>query len=334
MVTQISPALKEFMSSDVLSVPPQASLAQIADLMKSHRYSCLPVVDNDKPIGIITERDMLHQLSRLLSTVESKLPVAADFMSDRLITLSLESTLFDALVVCYANKIRHLPVVDANQRLQGMVTYTDITNLYRALLQNQPIRDGQSAAERINQLEAANRKLQELSMEDPLLGIGNRRAMEVDLRATHEVSLRYEDPYAVAMIDIDNFKFYNDYYGHQQGDKALKQVADTVHQAIRVSDRLYRYGGEELLILLPQTDVVGAKQTAERILSALKEKQIPNCKSPFRVITVSCGVSQFVGKKLSPKPEYPQVVARADIALYRAKNNGRNNVVVDAAMFI
>ena len=303
------------MSTDVLSVSPRASLAQMASLMKSHCYSCLAVVDNEKPLGIVTERDMLHELSQLLSDSGRAQRAAVDVMSSRLISLQENRSLFDAAGI-----------------LRGMVTYTDITNLHRSLLEVQQVSDERSDAERIRQLEVANRKLRELSMEDPLLGIGNRRAMEVDLRATHEISRRYGEPYAVAMIDIDNFKYYNDYYGHQQGDKALQQVAETIRLTIRGSDRLYRYGGEELLVLLPQTSVKGARQTAERILSTLEQEKIPNCQSPFRVVTVSCGVSLFSGDPLPLDIEYPQVIARADEALYTAKNNGRNKVVIDPVL--
>jgi diguanylate cyclase (GGDEF)-like protein len=162
-------------------------------------------------------------------------------------------------------------------------------------------------------------------MEDGLLGIGNRRAMEVDLEHTHAVALRYKHPYTVVLFDIDHFKLYNDHYGHLEGDACLKQVSQTLEEAIRKSDRLYRYGGEEFLLILPNTKHSGALILAKRLVENLYNEAIPHCKSPHNVVTISAGIASYSasnGNNISWK----NVVEQADKSLYQAKSCGRNQV--------
>lgn len=115
-------------------------------------------------------------------------------------------------------------------------------------------------------LSDANRELLRLAREDPLLGIGNRRAMEISLDHIHELSVRYGRPYSLLLFDVDHFKSYNDSYGHPAGDVALQRLAQQVVDSLRKSARVYRYGGEELLAMLPETELQFAQQTAARIL--------------------------------------------------------------------
>jgi diguanylate cyclase (GGDEF)-like protein len=174
------------------------------------------------------------------------------------------------------------------------------------------------------ELQQANEQLKALSMLDALMGIGNRRAMEVDLEHTHALALRYSRNYVAVIFDLDFFKNYNDTYGHLAGDEALRQVAGYLQTRIRKSDRLYRFGGEEILMLLPETSHAGAMILAERIVAGLAEKKLPHSSSPFGVITISCGVATQTEQ--STYPSWHELVHRADQALYAAKRNGRNQV--------
>ncbi len=170
---------------------------------------------------------------------------------------------------------------------------------------------------------ATNQELQLLAMEDPLLGIGNRRAMERDLDHMHSTAVRYMRFYSLILFDVDHFKLYNDHYGHQAGDKALKKIAIIIKGAIRSADRIFRYGGEELLLLLPETNQEGAEVLARRLVERVREREIPHEDDERGVLTVSAGISNF-DPRIDSVPDWRALVARADRALYRAKSAGRN----------
>lgn len=181
----------------------------------------------------------------------------------------------------------------------------------------------QAVADRTEELRNANRQLESLSMEDALLGIGNRRAMEVDIGHTHSLASRYTRPYCVALLDIDYFKRYNDHYGHMAGDLTLQRVTRVIQHVIRRSDRLYRYGGEEFLLLLPDTQESGARLLAQRIVDELSAAAVPHEKSPYGAVTLSVGIAEHRQAKAG---NWHALVNAADQALYRAKEAGRNRV--------
>ena len=320
-------SIESIMSTDVLSVRPDLSVIELSALMSQQKYSCLPVVDAGKPVGIITERDIVRFLAKTegdLSFMSETL--ASDLMSRNLILIHQEQSLLDALVVSQTNKVRHLPVVDEKGLLKGIVTYTDIINVQRNILESQTAIIERSIKHRTAELLEANRVLQEMSLVDPLLEIGNRRAMEVDVEYTHDLSQRYQDCYAIAMIDVDNFKLYNDHYGHQAGDIALQRIAKSIKETVRSTDRVYRYGGEEILILLPKTDLIGANKLAERVLRNFESEHIPHEKSSYGIITASCGLAIYDNQKVPSETSWRDVIKLADIALYAAKKSGRNRV--------
>lgn len=329
--------LGDIMSTDILSVGPHSTLNEITHLMTQQSYSCLLVVQNKKPIGIITERDIVRYISESLNNnlqYKSKSPLAADLMTYNLIMLQEDQDILDALVVSIANKVRHLPIVDLNGYLTGIVTYTDIANFQRSILESQSAIIESCITERTSELVKANQRLKEMTLLDPLLGIGNRRAMEIDIKCTHDLSKRYENSYAIAMIDIDNFKLYNDHYGHQAGDEALQKVTHSIKSSIRSTDRIYRYGGEELLVLLPQTKIDGAKELGQRMLCDLKSQKIPHCKSSHDFVTVSCGICIYQNDNNKGKNNWLHIIRTADDALYTAKNEGRNQVSIKTSCAI
>ena len=177
-----------------------------------------------------------------------------------------------------------------------------------------------------DQLETHLENLKLLSLEDPLTGVGNRRAMEVELRHSQAQSERLENAYAIALLDIDAFKKFNDYYGHQAGDEALKTVTKCAKSALRDSDRFFRYGGEEFLILMPGTTDEEALICAERVRSEIESMAIKNHDTDRGILTVSMGVISTVAG------DWQLMLNQADKALYRAKSQGRNAVVlVDSA---
>lgn len=166
--------------------------------------------------------------------------------------------------------------------------------------------------------------LETLSITDPLTGIANRRHW--DWRLSEEIARaqRYRYPLAVLMVDIDHFKRVNDIYGHQVGDIALQQVVQRLRSNLRRSDFLARYGGEEFGVLAPQTSLEAATVLAERLRHAIANEPITVNNDLAIPLTISIGVAVF--------PEHGQndsdLVAAADAALYRAKEEGRNCVRV------
>ena len=176
------------------------------------------------------------------------------------------------------------------------------------------------ALERAAWQQRAN-QFQLMSITDPLTGLHNRRYLEARLAEELSRSKRYNYPLSFMMIDIDDFKLYNDRNGHQAGDRALEITAQCLHAALRKVDVASRYGGEEFSILLPQTDLEEAGVIADRIRRKIMSTRFPHGKTqPLGGVTVSIGLSTF-----SPTLDSAEAIVRAaDRALYHAKSHGKN----------
>ncbi len=174
-------------------------------------------------------------------------------------------------------------------------------------------------------LKAANLKLERMSMIDCLTSIENRRAFDIAYNQTWKVCLRENIPLALIMIDIDNFKLYNDTYGHLSGDKILTIVAEVIKNvAKRSSDITARFGGEEFVVMLMNTTLKGAEYVAEEIRTRIEGLGIENEKAK-NVLTASLGVASVVpDNNMLPN----ELIDAADKALYKAKKGGRNKVMV------
>lgn len=318
--------VKKLMSTEVSCLPPEAMLQQAVKLMVDQRYSCIIINKDDVPVGIITERDLVKVLNQDSKDIDLSVPVS-ELMSAPISMLNQNDSLFDAMVISRAEKIRHLPVIDDDEHLVGLVTHTDLANAHFRVIELQSQMIENAVAAKTSELSLLNDELQTLSTEDHLMKIGNRRSMEVDLGRTHATSVRYEHPYSVLLMDIDFFKLYNDHYGHLAGDEALKSVANVLKENIRGSDRLYRYGGEELLLVLPNTNASQAEKVARKLLTSLVKCSIPHEKSTHKVLTVSCGGACVLsnGEMIG---SWEDLVEQADSNLYKAKNSGRNCSVV------
>ena len=178
------------------------------------------------------------------------------------------------------------------------------------------------ALERAEWQERA-KEFQLMSITDPLTGLLNRRYLEERLNEELNRSKRYEYPMSFLMIDIDDFKTYNDLNGHQAGDQALQITAHCLKAALRSADVACRYGGEEFGILLPQTTLNEAGVIAERMRQKVASTDYPQGKmQPLGRVTISIGVSTY-GKHVD---DADRVIAAADRALYNAKSNGKNYI--------
>jgi diguanylate cyclase (GGDEF)-like protein len=178
------------------------------------------------------------------------------------------------------------------------------------------------AAERAEWQERAT-QFRLMSITDPLTGLLNRRYLEERLTDELNRSQRYNYSMSCLMIDIDDFKSYNDRNGHQAGDIALKMTAHALKAALRSADVACRYGGEEFCIILPQTSLSEAGVIAERMRLRVAEKEYPFGKSqPLGTVTVSIGISTYA-KQIDTAE---QIIAAADRALYNAKKRGKNRI--------
>ncbi len=180
--------------------------------------------------------------------------------------------------------------------------------------------------DRNTELNQLNIRLEKLALIDPLTEISNRRSFYNSIEKIHYNSCRYFQKYGLIMCDIDNFKGYNDFYGHLEGDNILKEVAGTFRRTSRLSDDIFRFGGEEFVVILPDQDVEGSVVVAERIRKDIESLSIENKGSDRGILTVSCGVAAF--NEEDKQGKWDAVLNRADRALYKAKAAGRNRVVM------
>jgi len=165
-----------------------------------------------------------------------------------------------------------------------------------------------------------------LSTTDELTGIANRRRFNAKLISEWNRAARLGQPLALAILDVDWFKKYNDYYGHQKGDECLRIIAEVLSANIcRAGDLVARYGGEEFVFIAPTTDGAVALNMVGKICAALQTRALAHPMSEFGSVTASIGVAAMVPKQsLSPD----MLMKAADEALYRAKKQGRNQAVL------
>jgi diguanylate cyclase (GGDEF)-like protein/PAS domain S-box-containing protein len=165
--------------------------------------------------------------------------------------------------------------------------------------------------------------LEQLATRDGLTGLANRRCFDDTLQAEWQRALRQQQPLSLLMVDVDNFKQYNDAYGHLGGDECLQRIASAVSSEMRANDLVARYGGEEFAVILPNQSLKGAAIVAERIRCRVEQLHLPNLGSKQHVVTVSIGAATALA---AAENDPSQLVAIADSALYRAKHMGRNRI--------
>ncbi|MEA2059210.1 MAG: diguanylate cyclase [Thermodesulfobacteriota bacterium] len=165
------------------------------------------------------------------------------------------------------------------------------------------------------------RELKDFAITDALTNLYNSKYFFENLPKEIERHNRYQHPLSLLMIDIDKFKDYNDSWGHLEGDKVLMKMGEIITSCLRSMDTGYRYGGEEFTVLLPETDLNQALRVGERIRKALSEKRFYPDTGEEVSVTISIGATEF-----STHDDLHSFVKRADMAMYRSKNSGRNTI--------
>ncbi len=176
-------------------------------------------------------------------------------------------------------------------------------------------------------LKNKNKELEELSTRDQLTGLYNRREFEKVIKKEWRYAIRELEPISLIMMDIDNFKPYNDNYGHLAGDHCLQKISKCMMKSLkRPRDFVARYGGEEFVAILPETGIKGAKVTAERL-----RKKIYNLKIPHKYSNVEEYITISLGIATTKEPDlflFEELLDEADQALYKAKETGKNKIEI------
>ncbi|WP_028867677.1 GGDEF domain-containing response regulator [Psychromonas arctica] len=251
-----------------------------------------------------------------------------------LILLDVDMPVMNGYEVCNILKTntatRHIPIIfvtsaesvaeEQKGLLLGAVDYVIKPvnlNLLRARVSNHM------------QVVSDRKELEALSSLDGLTGIANRRQLDIMLKQNYASMIRSNENLSIIMLDIDDFKSYNDTYGHTKGDHCLKSVAQTIFQARRRdADTIGRYGGEEFAIILPNTEVEGALLIANDVLDRIRDLKLKHSgNSMHKIVTVSMGLVTFTSQQDNPQHvALEDLVNYADAQLYQAKKKGKNCV--------
>ncbi len=299
------------------------------------------LVADDEPINRSLIQRRLERAGYRVLTAQNGREAVQKARSERpdLIILDVMMPVMDGLEACQLIKaddaVRDTPVIFLSARDETEVKVSGlslgandyISKPFRAeellarvyvAMRLKRERDGlrKRAEEAVRRAEVA----QERAMTDALTGLLNRFGLQHILAREFSKARRYNRPLSCLMIDLDYFKAVNDAHGHGVGDTALQQVAIVLTENVRGSDVVFRYGGEEFLVLLPETDLEGAMRLAEKIREAAHSRSFGDGERVFP-LTLSAGVASLWDNESGN-----DMIARADMALYQAKGQGRNRV--------
>jgi len=286
----------------------------IFQTMEKFKHDTTMIVENKKPVGIITIKDILRLLKK---HVDLNAPIK-NYMTTPVVTLPVDSTLKEALEFMQDKHFKRIVTVDSQGYLAGSITQKELISIaYTRWVKM--IEAYQSELHKINeQLEKQSEKFEKYASTDPLTGIYNRMKFLELFLSEYTIMMQRHNHLSLLVMDIDHFKFINDHFGHNKGDEVLVKVANLIQSKLRSVDILCRWGGEEFVALLPAAKLEEACKIAENIRKEISEFSF---KDISRHLTISIGVTQ-----IREGDELQNVIERADKALYKAKTAGRNSV--------
>jgi diguanylate cyclase (GGDEF)-like protein len=290
----------------------------------------LIVEDDPSSATLIADSMLSHYAIDIVTSGQAALDYCAKSEPD-LILMDIAMPAMDGLMACKALKhtldTSHIPVVFITAHTQ--LKYEDMAwEAGCADFVTKPF-SPKALRHRIKHhlnVKLLTDKLLTQANIDGLTGLQNRRAFDTSLKRQLKLSKRVRTDLGLLMVDIDYFKKYNDTYGHLAGDDCLKKLANVLTRSLdRPTDNVARFGGEEFVILLPDTDLNGVEHVAQNIIKDIKKQKIAHSSSDFSVLTVSIG-----GTTLENHDENElELIKRADDLLYKAKKNGRNRAHIE-----
>jgi len=288
----------------------------VISLMDHHLNDSVLLYDNDKPTGIITTKDIV----KLFGEGNNLHLSIAKYMSSPVETIPFNTSIKKALEFIQVKNFKRLIVEDRKGEVIGQITQGElISRVYSRW--TDMIRHNDSQLKQVNkELQMRATKYEELSSVDYLTGIYNRAKFEFELQKEINRVQRYNsESFSIVFFDVDHFKKVNDQYGHSVGDMVLQEICLHIQKQMRITDVFARWGGEEFVIILPETSIQSAYTVAEKLRVSVHELDFTG------VGNVSCsfGVAQFEGGDT-----FHSLILRADQATYLAKANGRNRVEI------
>ena len=280
----------------------------------NHLEDAIIVVEERKPVGIVTTKDLF----RLIACGRSTSTQLASIMTSPVETTRMTSSIHEVLQHLKTFKIKRAVVVNDQDEVAGIVTQSQLVGFAYGSWINLIKYHASELRELVGILETRALNFEKQSLTDPLTGLANRRVLLQKIGEEQERIRRYNAPtFSIALIDIDYFKRINDTLGHLVGDQILRGLSESLGELIRKSDAAVRWGGEEFAVFMPQTSLEQAARFSERLLQHVAGKSFHGNAR----ITISIGVGEFV---LAEAPD--ALMKRIDEALYLAKSNGRNRV--------
>ncbi|MEI7842885.1 MAG: diguanylate cyclase [Gallionellaceae bacterium] len=272
------------------------------------------IAENGLLVGIITAKDVIRMIR---DSVDMSLPIRS-YMTQPVKTISQRATIKTAIEHLKENHYKRAIVVDDHNDVIGRITQRELISITYGRWAELMKLHAHELGELVQVLESKNLKLQQESVTDPLTGAGNRRLLNQTIEAEIGRFYRHEmSAFSILLLDIDFFKKINDAFGHPFGDEVLKTLSSRIKRLLRTSDVFARWGGEEFAVLLPTADLKAANILAERIRAEIADNPISE-----HHVTVSIGVAEYQRGE-----SQEALLQRVDIALYEAKNSGRNKVV-------
>ncbi|MCK5110392.1 MAG: diguanylate cyclase [Arcobacteraceae bacterium] len=286
-------------------------------LMSEKHIDSIVVIDQDnKPKGIFTTKDFLNLIDLDCDLSKS----VKNFMSAPLQTISYDTTIFDALEFIRKEQFKRLIVVDTNNKIIGLVTQSELLRLVNNKWMEIIKEKGNELSKINEELIAKTAQLELKASTDSLTKLYNRNKFDSMVSyEIHQVKRYNNRSLSILLLDIDDFKYINDNYGHDVGDEILQEIARIITIPLRESDIAARWGGEEFILMLPETSTEHAVLVAEKIRATIQNHDFVQKLK----ITCSLGLSGF-----HTTDKYIDLFKRADEALYKAKHSGKNRVEI------
>lgn len=286
-------------------------------------------VSNERHAQEFRTRSSAHEMAIEIERVKGALfGWMTQFMADML--TGSNNRLIDIHHQEFSLWIRHkLSFFSADQRVVNKITHNlDVLQTTLNQLHNNPDVDREDHIRSISALtnecgwllgQIADSNIENATREDSLTSLIGRRFMAPILQSETQLALKTDEPYSIMMIDVDNFKSVNDIHGHQAGDAVLASIGRHLKRSLRVTDYAFRFGGEEFMILMPETRLELAERAAEKLLETVRNNEVKLDNGRTLKVTISIGLAQF-----EKDPDYQQVIKVADEKLYVAKHSGKD----------